>query len=211
VVNSEHLITKIYFPRMVIPLASIGAALVDFGISVGMLLILMLRFPAHLTLGPSLLLAPVVFLLIVLLALGIGTLFAALNVSYRDVRYVIPFAIQLWLFATPTIYMDLEQPVSRPPAETAVETAGVVVDGAVTPVASESPQDRAQPKVFTRLLEELFSLNPMTGLIATFRAAILGLPIQWARFGYSAAAVAVCFLAGCLYFRRVEDTFPDII
>jgi len=54
-------------------------------------------------------------------------------------------------------------------------------------------------------------LNPMTGLIATFRAAILGGTIPWSQFGVSAACVVLLFLTGTLYFRRVEDTFPDII
>src|SRR5438105_847169 len=89
VVGSERLITKIYFPRLAIPFASVGAAVVDFAVACGLLLALMLAYGQPPTV--SFLLAPVVFGAIVVTAAGIGTMLAALNVAYRDFRYVIPF------------------------------------------------------------------------------------------------------------------------
>src|SRR6478609_52648 len=104
VVGSERLITKIYFPRLAIPFAAVGAAVVDFLIAFALLLVLMLVY--GIVPGANMLLMPVVFLPIMLTALGGGTLLAALNVAYRDFRYVIPFLTQLWMFATPTVYMQ---------------------------------------------------------------------------------------------------------
>src|SRR2546427_12266633 len=104
VVGSERLITKIYFPRLAIPFASVGAAVVDFGVAFGLLIVLMLWYGV--LPGVGILFLPLVVGLMVLAATGVGTLLAALNVAYRDFRYVIPFLIQLWLFATPTIYMQ---------------------------------------------------------------------------------------------------------
>jgi lipopolysaccharide transport system permease protein len=109
VVGSERLITKIYFPRLAVPFAAVAAAMVDFAIAFGVLGVIMLYYlmkGANIHLGPGLLLTPVIFGLIALAATGVGTLLAALNVAYRDFRYVIPFLIQLWMFATPTIYMQ---------------------------------------------------------------------------------------------------------
>ena len=104
VVGSERLISKVYFPRLAIPFASIGAAAVDFAIAFGMLLGLMLWYGV--VPGPALLLAPVIFAVMLLAALGVGTLMAGLTVAYRDFRYVVPFLVQVWMFATPTVYMQ---------------------------------------------------------------------------------------------------------
>src|SRR5262249_50876007 len=104
VIGSERLITKIYFPRLAIPFAAVSAAGVDFVIAFGLLFALML--PNGITPGLGLLLVPVILLPLLLIALGVGTLLAALNVAYRDFRYVIPFLVQVWMFATPTIYMQ---------------------------------------------------------------------------------------------------------
>ncbi len=102
VVNSASLISKVYFPRLVIPIASVMATLVDFSISFGVLLGLMAWY------GISLRLAVVVLPLLVMLALAIalavGLWASALNVRYRDVRHVMPFVVQFWLLASPVAY-----------------------------------------------------------------------------------------------------------
>jgi lipopolysaccharide transport system permease protein len=106
VVGSERLVTKIYFPRLSIPFASVGAAVVDFLLAFALGIGMMLFY--GIMPGIQILLLPVVLLVILLLAAGVGTLLAALNVKYRDFRYVIPFMIQLWLFGTPSLYMKVE-------------------------------------------------------------------------------------------------------
>lgn len=175
VIGSERLITKVYFPRLAVPLASVGAAIVDSFIACGLLLVLML---CHgIVPNARILLAPLFLAIILLTAVGVGTLLAALNVAYRDFRYVIPFLTQFWMFATPTVYMQ--------PDKDASET-----------------------------LRWFLTLNPMTSLIAAFRAAVLGEAggtIPWEQVAISAGLGLLVFLGGCLYFRRVEDSFADVI
>jgi lipopolysaccharide transport system permease protein len=101
-VGSSNLITKVYFPRMMIPGASVGAGLVDFAIAFVVFGGLMLYYGMTPTLNMLMLLP--MLLLITLLALGVGMWVSALNVKYRDVRYALPFMIQLWMFASPIIY-----------------------------------------------------------------------------------------------------------
>jgi homopolymeric O-antigen transport system permease protein len=101
-VGNVDLVTKVYFPRLIIPLGAVGASLVDFGVASGALL----GLAAFYGVSPSLhiLLAPVFVGVTLLAAAGVGTLVSALNVAYRDFKYVVPFALQFWLFVTPIIY-----------------------------------------------------------------------------------------------------------
>jgi lipopolysaccharide transport system permease protein len=102
VIGSSTLITKVYFPRLIIPLASVGAALIDFAVASSVLLVLIVYYAV--APGWDLLWLPLLVAGTVMTALGIGMLIAALNVAYRDFRYIVPFMIQLWLFLTPVIY-----------------------------------------------------------------------------------------------------------
>jgi lipopolysaccharide transport system permease protein len=172
VVGNERLITKIYFPRLAVPFAAVGAAVVDFLIAMLLMAALMVWY--RVMPGANILVLPLVFFVIALLAIGVGTLLAALNVAYRDFRYVIPFLVQLWLFATPSIYMPVERAVAA----------------------------RTGP---------ILSVNPMTWLIATFRAACVGETIPWGHFAVASAVSVVVFFAGCFQFRRTEQNFADII
>ncbi len=172
VIASERLITKVYFPRLAVPLASIGSAVVDFAFACLLLGLIMCAYGARP--GPGIVLAPLCFATIALLALGLGTLLAALNVAYRDFKYIIPLMIQLGMFATPTVYMD------------------------------PSAASRGR-------FGWLLALNPMTTLVATFRSTVLGGPIAWGPLAVAAIASALAFVAGALYFRRVESSFADVI
>lgn len=179
VVGNEKLVTKIYFPRLIIPMAAVGAGLLDFAIAFGMLLAMMIYYALTRTYVAHpewyIVMLPVTIVGLMIGALGIGTLFSALTVAYRDFRYVVPFAVQLWLFATTSIYQK----------------------------APLSPAARL-----------LMSLNPAYGLIANFRAAILGGEIDIYDVYSLAVSLSVSvllLLAGCLYFRRVERSFADII
>ena len=101
-VSSEAIITKVYFPRLLLPFASVGSFLLDFAISLGALAVVMLYFGA----APSLAIVwlPALTVMAVVTALGVGTFLAAVNVRYRDVKYVVPFLVQLWMFASPVVY-----------------------------------------------------------------------------------------------------------
>ena len=101
-VGSSNLITKIYFPRIIIPSAAVAAGLVDFALSFLVLIPLMFYYGISIT--PNLLFLPLMVVLITFLALAIGMWTSALNVKYRDIRYALPFVIQLWMFASPIIY-----------------------------------------------------------------------------------------------------------
>lgn len=101
-VSSAHLITKVYFPRLIIPAAAIGARLVDFAIAFVILILMMLYYRVPLTL--SILMLPVLIGLITLFALAVGTWTSALNVKYRDVGVALPVLIQLWMFVSPVLY-----------------------------------------------------------------------------------------------------------
>jgi lipopolysaccharide transport system permease protein len=101
-VGNSHLITKIYFPRMIIPGAAVGARLVDF--SIGFLNLIGLMIYYGVGISKTILLLPVVIILITLLALAVGMWATALNVKYRDVGVMLPVLIQLWMFASPVMY-----------------------------------------------------------------------------------------------------------
>jgi lipopolysaccharide transport system permease protein len=101
-VGSANLVSKVYFPRLIVPLSSIGASLVDLFVSAGVLFALMAWYGVGWT--PHLLAAPLLLVAVVFTALGVGTLLAALTVTYRDVTHLLPFLIQIWMFATPVIY-----------------------------------------------------------------------------------------------------------
>jgi len=100
-VGSAHLITKVYFPRLIVPAAAMLAGLVDFLLAFILLCILMLYY--HVTLTVQILFLPVLVLMTALFSLGVGTWMSALNVKYRDVRFALPFLIQLWLFVSSVI------------------------------------------------------------------------------------------------------------
>ena len=102
VVNSASLVSKVYFPRLVIPIASVMATLVDFSISFGVLLGLMAWYGISLRLAVVVL--PLLVMLALTIALAVGLWAAALNVRYRDVRHVMPFVVQFWLLASPVAY-----------------------------------------------------------------------------------------------------------
>lgn len=101
-VGSAHIVTKVYFPRMIIPAASVGAALIDFAVAAVVFVGLMVYYSVTPT--PSLLALPLVLGLLALLALAAGLWMSALNVKYRDVRHALPFMMQVWLFVSPIIY-----------------------------------------------------------------------------------------------------------
>jgi lipopolysaccharide transport system permease protein len=108
-VANQQLVAKIYFPRVFIPIGAVGALLVDLGFSLLLLFVLMIKY--HWALTFHALELPLYILAAVLSASGLGLIFSALNVNFRDIKYAVPFIIQMGLFVTPVIY-----PVSYLPA-----------------------------------------------------------------------------------------------
>jgi len=169
-VGNASLITKVYFPRLVIPGAAVAAALVDFILASLILLLMMAWYGVSFT--PALLMFPLLTLLITLIALGTGMWMSALNVKYRDIRYALPFVLQLWMFVTPIIY-----PLSFVPAG----------------------------------WRWLLRLNPLSGAIAGFRAAIFGHPFPWSDVAISLGIALAVLVYSAYAFRRMEMQFADII
>jgi len=169
-VSNANLITKVYFPRMFIPAASVGAGLVD--LSVAFLLLVLLLFYYGVALSLQILMLPVFVLMMALLALGVGLLAAAVTVKYRDLRHALPFIIQLWMFASPVIY-----PIS----------------------------------VVPQRWKWLVMINPVAGIIEGFRAAITGQHFNWIHISISLAITLSMLVSSIYVFRRLEDTFADVV
>jgi lipopolysaccharide transport system permease protein len=169
-INSSNLITKVYFPRLLIPTATVGAGLVDFTIASMMLFVIMPVYHVafHLTM---LMFFPLVVLL-AMVAASVAIFTSGMNVKFRDIRHALPFAVQLWMFLTPVIY-----PVSFLPER----------------------------------WRWLLKLNPLSGIIEGFRAAIFGGPFDWSGLAVSAVTVAVLLVITGYAFRRMERVFADVI
>lgn len=171
VVSSANMVSKIYFPRLLIPIAASIAPVVDLVFSFVVLLILMACYNIVPTWG--LLALPFFLCLAILTALAVGLWASALNVRYRDVGSIIPFLAQIWMYASPVAY-----PVSMVPEK----------------------------------WRFLYSLNPMVGVIEGFRWALLGKACpDLSVMAASSAMVMVLLLGGIIYFKKMEQSFADVI
>lgn len=170
-VSNQNLLTKVYFPRLVIPLAALGVGLMDFMIAAAILACVM----AYFQMVPTLLalLLPSFVLLAVMMSLGVGFWFSALNIQYRDVGHALPFLTQLWFFATPIAYPSSLVPESW---------------------------------------RTWYGLNPMATVVEGFRWSLLGTGGLSTDMWLTSVAVTVAvFVSGLYYFRRVEETFADVV
>ncbi len=112
-VGNVNLITKVYFPRLLLPVSSVLSALLDFAVSLALALVLLAWY--RILPGARLLLLPLPLALVLLTGAGAGCWLAALNARYRDVRHALPFLMQLWMYATPVVYsLQLVPPTWRP-------------------------------------------------------------------------------------------------
>jgi lipopolysaccharide transport system permease protein len=101
-IGSAHLISKVYFPRMIVPASSVAGGLVDMGVTLGIVLVMCLWYGVYP--GASIVLLPFIAALATMFAFGCGLWLSALNVEYRDIRVVVPFLLQIWMYATPVVY-----------------------------------------------------------------------------------------------------------
>jgi lipopolysaccharide transport system permease protein len=101
-VNNTNMVTKVYFPRLIVPVSATLASMLDLVFSFAMLLLLMLWFSTAVSL--SIIFAPIFLAMAVILAVAVGTLFSALNVRFRDVKFALPFLLQVWMIASPIFY-----------------------------------------------------------------------------------------------------------
>lgn len=170
-ISNQAIITKVYFPRLILPLSSVLTKFVDFAIA-SVILIGMMFYYGYTPHLLGIFIIPLLLLITFMAAVGGGLCLASINVKYRDVRYALPFFIQILLFLTPVIY----------PASIAGNYSWVL------------------------------ALNPMTGVIQSARAALLGTtPINWLLLGISSIACLFVLIIGGIYFKKIERYFADIL
>jgi lipopolysaccharide transport system permease protein len=170
-VSSSNLISKVWFPRMVIPVAAVLPPTLDFVVAFVVVLASLLVYGV--TPSPGVLIVPLIVPLVLATALGFGVWLAALNVRYRDVGVVVPFLIQVGMFVTPVIY-----PFSLVP-------------------------ERLQP---------LYSLNPMVGILETYRWMLYpDAPFPGWIALVPLVVAPIALVTGSRYFARAERSFADVI
>jgi lipopolysaccharide transport system permease protein len=166
-----NLLTKMYFPREIIPFSYLGAALADFCIASSILAVLIIRYKIQLS-WTVVYALPIVALLTIFAA-GTALFFSAIHVRFRDVGLAMPFLLQVWMFTTPVVY-SLQSVPAR--------------------------------------FRKFYLLDPVAGLVESFRAAVLsGKPPEPGILSYSAAITLVCFVCGYVYFKSSEATMADVI
>lgn len=170
-ISNANLISKVYFPRAIIPASSTLGGIVDFAVASTMLVAIAIYYRIPLSL--EMLMWPVLLLPLILFATAIGMLFAALNVKFRDIKYTIPFFMQSMLFLSPVFY---------------------------------------SPSLVPEKWAFLLHLNPMVGILDSFRASILpAQTIDWGALGIATAVAGAMFALAAVYFYRTERTFADLI
>lgn len=171
IVMQQTMVTRLAFPRAVIPVSTVGTALLDLGITTGVFIAFALLTGAGLPL--TAVLAPLLLVIEIAFVVGIVLLGSALNVFARDIRLAVPLMVQLWLLLTPVMYP-----------------------------LSEVPPD----------LRGLYLLNPMTGLIESFRSVLVyGHAPELATLAPSIIGASAALLIGTWYFGATEKRFADVI
>lgn len=218
-VGSANLLTKIYFPRLLIPLNTCISGLADYFIALGILLALMLWF--HVVPAASVVLLPVLLLLTVATALGVGLFFAALNVRYRDVGQIVPFLTSIWMYASVII------PFSGIPARWGIwrylyglnPMAGIIegcrwcfahhvmmVEKLTTTVLTSLPAKLAEGQKI--IVERLMDGTPQIILHETIKTPP---ETPWLLIAMGLPFTIGMLVFGLYYFKRVEKMFADIV
>ena len=167
---------KVYFPRLTVPVSIVISNLIQFAIQFTLLALIIIYYSFngydfHFDL--TLLLIPVMLLILAGLGLGFGILISSLTTKYRDLKQLISFGVQLWMYITPIIF----------------------------PLSSVSGKYRI-----------FFVMNPLTGIIETFRTILLGVGhMNYFYLGYSAAFMVVLLVIGVIMFNRIERNFMDYV
>jgi lipopolysaccharide transport system permease protein len=171
VVGDAGLISKVYFPRLILPIANTVSGIIDFLVSFVLLIGMMIWY--QIPVSWLVITLPLFLSLAQITALAVGLWFSALNVRYRDVGYAVPFIIQIWMFLSPVVYS-----VNMIPEK-------------------------------WRLL---YGLNPMVGVIEGFRWALLGKASpDFSMMAVSAVTVGLILFGGLIFFRKMEQTFADLV
>ncbi len=178
-ISNASMLSKVYFPRVLLPLAATTARLLDFLVALGLLAGLMVF--EGVPLDFQLLVLPLLAVLMLVAAAGLGLWLTALAIQYRDVKYAITFVVQLLMYLSPVIYSASRIPDS-------LTLWGVTFN----------------PRL-------IYGLNPMAGVADGFRAAVLGtFPMPWDLIAVGSLSAVAIFCTGLLYFRGKERIFADV-
>jgi lipopolysaccharide transport system permease protein len=170
-VSNAQLVTKVYFPREILPLSYVLAAVVDFVVASSVLVGLLIWYDVRLT--PQALWAVPLVLVLTVFVTGLALVMSAVQVVFRDVGVAMPLLLQLWMFASPVVY-----PLS------------------------------AVPERF----QGVYQLNPMVGVIESFRRVVLdGVAPDWGTLGVATAVSLLVLAAGYAFFKHREATLADVI
>jgi lipopolysaccharide transport system permease protein len=169
-IGNPNLVTKVYFPRLILPLSAVAANLLDLFLGLISLTVVMAIYGV--TASRTLIFAPLFLVLCFTIATSLGVLLSAINVRYRDVKYILPVVLQLWLFVTPVFYS-----LDMIPEET----------------------------------RWIWKLNPMTGALGGFRAALFGASFDSFEIAVSVVLAGVLTVLALQIFYRMEDSFADVI
>jgi lipopolysaccharide transport system permease protein len=171
IVGSAHLISKIYFPRVILPMVSVLSGLVEFAISCVLVFLMMAWYGISAPLSAVVTL-PLLFLFLAINTLGFGLWMGTLNAKYRDVSAIIPLLVQMWMYATPVVY-----------------PLGLV------------------PERFRWIVQ----VNPLTGPVEGFRAALFGTPWPTQALALSAGVGLALLVTGLVFLRVTERTLADTV
>ncbi len=170
-ISNQAIITKVYFPRLILPISSVATKFVDFSVAAVILAGMMIYY-GYTPQLEAIFIIPLLLVITFMASVGGGLFLAAINVKYRDVRFILPFFISILLFLTPVIY----------PASIAGKYSWIL------------------------------AFNPMTGVIQSARAALLGTTeINWLLISISFTSTAALLVIGVIFFKKVERYFADII
>jgi lipopolysaccharide transport system permease protein len=183
-IGNQNLITKVYFPRLVIPIAAVAGGLVDFAIALAMLVPIMAWY--NVVPGPQIFLLPLFVLMALLASLAVGLWLSAMNVEFRDIRYVIPFLTQFWFFITPIVIPSSDFS-PRMKILVGLNPMSGVVEG------------------FRWCLRNGTPVAPIPFLT---RAPVAS---PGAMTLVSGLVIVLSLIGGAFYFRRMEKTFADLV
>jgi lipopolysaccharide transport system permease protein len=169
-ISNPNLVTKVYFPRLILPLSAVAANLLDLLLGLISLMVVMAIYGV--AISRTIIFAPLFLILGFIIATSIGILLSAINVRFRDVKYILPVVLQLWLFVTPIFYsLDMIPEKTR----------------------------------------WIWKLNPMTGALGGFRAALFGASFDSFEIAVSVVAAVILAALALQIFYRMEDGFADVI
>ena len=173
-VTNANMMSKVYFPRLIFPMAPVAAKLVDFAIAFILIIVMMIWY--RITPTVNIIFLPLLIVMMMVTSAGVGLWLSALAVQYRDVQQAMTFMVQLLMYAAPVVW-----------SVSAVE------------------------EKFGHTVYLIYGLYPMAGVIAGFRAALLGTtPMPWDLIAIGSVSATLIAVSGAYYFKRMEGIFADV-